>query len=184
MDKNNKTPQQTAEISKYYDSISSGYDELHFEEQKQKINIILQEITPKRSEKLLDVGCGTCFSFEYFKCDCYGIEPSREMLKKYSKYAHYKNKLFVGGGEDVDKHFKKDFFDYVVCLSVAHHFSNWSKSLKNVETVSKKDAIIVFSLLNCVDVKKHKKMIEDSFKVYKVVNSKDLIIFARNKKFK
>jgi len=184
MQKNKKTPQQILEISKYYDSISSGYNELHFEEQDAKIKIVLQEINPKKTERLLDVGCGTCFSFNYFNCDCYGIEPSREMLKKYSKYDSFKDKLFVGGGENVDDYFEQDYFDYVICLSAAHHFSDWEKALQNIEKVSKKDAIIVFSLLKCENIKAQKELIEKFFKVYKTKDSKDYIVFARNKKFK
>ena len=42
----------------YYDSIASGYDELHLDEQIKKLKIIEGLIDIKLETRLLDVGCG------------------------------------------------------------------------------------------------------------------------------
>ena len=43
----------------YYDDISSGYEELHKEEQLKKVSSIKKHLKVNSSDKLLDVGCGT-----------------------------------------------------------------------------------------------------------------------------
>lgn len=182
--KQNKKSQE--ETNKYYDSISSGYDELHFEEQEKKIKVILEELKLKlkKSDKLLDVGCGTCFSYKFFECDWYGTEPSINMLRSAKNYEEIKEKLFLGGAEDLGKNFSKNQFDVVICVSAAHHFKNWNTSIDNIKMVAKPEAHIIFSLLNCSDLEKHSKIVEENFSIYKKKWEKDLIIFARNKKFK
>ena len=69
----------------YYDDISPGYNELHKEEQLNKLRIIKENLEINKSDRLLDVGCGTGFSLEYFDCDSTGLEPSKEMTRDNKK---------------------------------------------------------------------------------------------------
>ena len=73
----------------YYDDIAEGYDELHFEEQKKKAQIILKEIKIKKKDTLLDVGCGTGKVTELFPCKAWGVDPSEKLLAK-AKIPHLK----------------------------------------------------------------------------------------------
>lgn len=183
-----------SKIVKYYDGISSGYDELHYDEQKKKLDVIKTELnsTMRKNHRLLDVGCGTCFSKNFFNCIYFGIEPSLEMLKKSDYYLKQKKdlggeNLFVGGAEDLDSFFEKKFFDYIICVSVAHHFRDWEASLKNIIVVAKPGAIFVFSLLRTKNVLNQEQKLENFFDIYKRVDDfslKDVILFCKNKNFK
>ena len=65
----------------YYNEIAEGYNELHKEEQLNKLKIIKENIEINKTDKLLDVGCGTGISSD-FDCNVYAIDPSEELLKQ------------------------------------------------------------------------------------------------------
>ena len=48
----------------HYNALAKAYDTLYGLEQKMKIDFILKNLDLKNSEKILDVGCGTCILFE------------------------------------------------------------------------------------------------------------------------
>jgi len=63
-----------------YNKIAKSYNELHKEEQIKKLEIIKKNI--KIIPPLLDVGCGTGISTNYFNCVSIGIDNSEEMIKQ------------------------------------------------------------------------------------------------------
>ena len=64
-----------------YNKIASGYNELYEEEQLKKLKNIKDNIKVNITDKLLDIGCGTGISTNYFKCKSTGIDNSKEMIK-------------------------------------------------------------------------------------------------------
>ena len=104
----------------YYDEISRGYDELHKQEQLNKLKIINSNIKIHKSSKLLDVGCGSGVSSN-FKCFAVGIDPSMELLKL------NKNKMKILEIAEALP-FKDRSFDYVICITAMHNFSDIKKS--------------------------------------------------------
>jgi len=153
----------------YYDKISKGYNELHGEEQLKKVNIILNNIRLKKSDKLLDVGCGTGLYLDLFKCDITGVDPSEELLKQCS------HKTIKSSAERLP--FKDNSFDWVISITAIHNFKDIEKSLEEIKRVGKKK--FVFSVL-----KKSKKfdyisnLIRKKFKIKKIViEEKDIIFF-------
>jgi ubiquinone/menaquinone biosynthesis C-methylase UbiE len=159
----------------YYDKIAKGYDELHGEEQLKKARIILSKLKLKRTDKLLDVGCGTGFYLDLFKCRVIGIDPSEELIKHYKG----KHKLIVGKAEELP--FKDNSFDIVISITAIHNFHNIEKSLKEIRRVGKKK--FVFSVL-----KRTKKMavieklIYDFFLIDEAIDEdKDMIFFCSKK---
>lgn len=141
-----KTANKKLKPWKYYDSIADGYDSLHGEEQIEKYKEIEKLLKPKKNNRLLDVGCGTCLSFDYFECNVEGIEPSKKMVDEYKKNGGEK-KVVVAPAEQLGKHFKPRSFDYVICVTSAHHFSNPESVFRQMITVAKPDARFAFSLL-------------------------------------
>lgn len=69
-----------------YDATAHLYDERYKEEQMQKINFLLDKLSPKEGDILLDIGCGTGLLFE--KADCrliVGVDISPNMLREARK---------------------------------------------------------------------------------------------------
>ena len=67
----------------YYDGIAPGYDELHKEEQLSKLMVMIDGLNVKSDDRVLDVGCGTAFSFELLHplgCRYQGVEPSKGLI--------------------------------------------------------------------------------------------------------
>mgnify|MGYP000548345254 CR=1 FL=1 len=72
----------------YYNEISQGYEELYKEEQIKKLNFIKEflkklGINIKESDKLLDVGCGTGLTTQFWQNkNKTGIDPAEKLIKK------------------------------------------------------------------------------------------------------
>ena len=66
-----------------YRHISKSYNELYREEQLNKLKIIKENI--KIIPPLLDIGCGTGISTDFFKVKSVGVDNCREMLKEGNK---------------------------------------------------------------------------------------------------
>lgn len=157
-----------------YDSIAESYNELHGEEQENKLAVIKKNIQISRKTKILDVGCGTGISSD-FGCFVVGIDPSFGLLK-YNR--HLK---ILGAAEALP--FKNNSFDHVISVTSMHNFSDIVHSINEMKRVGKKS--FVFSIL-----KKTKKFdaigkaLENNFKISKEIEEEKDIIFLCTKKHK
>ncbi|MFH1650394.1 MAG: methyltransferase domain-containing protein [Candidatus Woesearchaeota archaeon] len=156
----------------YYDDISAGYEELHGEEQRNKLRILAAELDVKRDNKLLDVGAGTGMSAQHFDCKWTGIEPSAGMIE------HATEQIILGKGEELP--FKDNQFDVVICVTALHNFDNPEKGLKEMIRVGK--GKFGFSLLRSAH--NHKElvlMIKHNFNVLKHIEEEkdDIFICSR-----
>jgi len=167
----------------YYDEIAKGYNNLHKKEQINKFKEIKSRISIKKEMKLLDVGCGTCLSFDFFNCDVYGIEPSAKMVEQHINHHEWimLKKLFVAPAEEISSKFNKMLFDIIICVTVAHHFTNIKKVFEGIKEVSKPESQIIFSILNRTSSKNTlKKYISDNFLIKEEIDEgKDMILFCR-----
>ena len=157
----------------YYNKISKGYTKLHKEEQLKKLSIIKNNIKIKKSDLLLDVGCGTGISSD-FDCTVIGIDPSEELLRLNKN----KNK-FLGDAEKLP--FKSNFFDFVISVTAIHNFKDIERALKEIKRVGKNN--FVFSILKRSNrFNEIKKLIKKNFRIEKEIEEdKDLIFFAKTK---
>ncbi|HIH38093.1 class I SAM-dependent methyltransferase [Candidatus Woesearchaeota archaeon] len=122
----------------YYDTISSGYDELHGEEQKRKVRSakeMLREngVRINKGSLILDVGAGTGISSD-FPCRVISIDPSVELV------AQCQALHMQGIGEALP--FKDNMFDLVLCMTAIHNFSDWKKGIEEMMRVAKDKMII------------------------------------------
>lgn len=143
----------------YYNEIAKGYNELHKEEQLNKIKIIKQCIKPKGL--LLDIGAGTGISTEPFEkeCLCIALDPSIKMLKQ------YKGLKVIAKAENLP--FKDKVFDAIISVTALHH-ADIKQALKEIKRVSKNNAQIAITIL-----KKSKARLPKEFK--KIDEEKDFI---------
>ena len=155
----------------YYDAIAEGYDELHKEEQLNKLAIIKGNIKIGKDSKLLDVGCGTGISSD-FGCFVVGIDPSIDLLIQNNG-----NVKLAGTAEALP--FKDSSFDYVISVTAMHNFQDIGKSIEEMKRVGRQN--FVFSIL-----KKSKKfgpiknLLERNFRIGKVVEEdKDTIFLCQ-----
>lgn len=152
----------------YYDETSKGYNELHGEEQLKKLKIIAKEIPVKKSNKLLDVGCGSGLSAKIFGCEITGIDPSEELLKQCPF------KTIKASAESIP--FPDKSFDVVIAVTSIHNFNNVDAGLKEIKRVGKN----IFALT--VLKKSPKKdsiiqLIKKNFKIKKEIEEEKDLIF-------
>ncbi|MBU0666548.1 MAG: class I SAM-dependent methyltransferase [Nanoarchaeota archaeon] len=154
----------------YYDEIFVGYDDLHRKEQEKKLRIIANNLKVSPSDKLLDVGCGTGFSKEFFDCEWIGVDPAKNLLKKSL------GKTVCASAESLP--FSDDSFDIVISVTAIHNFSNFKKGFLEMKRVGKEK--FVFSILKCSkSFGEINKFINSFFKISEVVEEeKDVIFFC------
>ncbi len=164
----------------YYDQIAEGYDELHGNEQRNKLIIFKSLIQPKENERLLDVGCGSGISTEPWNCVKIGIDPSEKLIKIGNK--QNRGKLIQGYGEELP--FENDSFDYIISISAIQNFTNIRKGLEEIKRVSKSNSKIVISTLKrSSKITEIETNISELFKLEdKIIEDIDVIYVISNKK--
>jgi len=156
----------------YYDSIASGYDELHEEEQLKKCRLISKYFDLK-NKKILDVGCGTGIATNFFKCGA-GIDPSEELLKIATK-KFPEIKFIKSSAENLP--FKDDEFDAVISLTAIQNFDNIEKGLNEIKRVGKE---FVLTFLKKSEKRKIiESVIKKLFKIKEMIEEeKDIVYFC------
>jgi cyclopropane fatty-acyl-phospholipid synthase-like methyltransferase len=81
-------------VQRYYDTIAPAYLGLYEQEQRQKIEEILNILNIDSSKAVLDVGCGAGLLQRYIK-NYVGVDISHELLKKFD------GRRVVGTGFDL-----------------------------------------------------------------------------------
>lgn len=158
----------------YYDSIAPGYDELHFEEQKRKAELILRELKLKKTDKLLDVGCGTGKVTALFPCTVTGLDPSAELLKQ------AKIQVVLGSAEKLP--FADKTFDVVISLTAAQNFNDVERGIQEMARVAKRDLAIT-----CLKKSKKLAEVESAIEKHLLVQKRveeqhDIIWFCKPRK--
>jgi len=150
-----------------YKYISKSYNELHKEEQIKKLNIIKKNL--KIIPPLLDVGCGTGISTNFFKVKSIGIDNCKEMIKgvKNLQYA-----------EAEKLPFKDNTFNTVISVTAFHNFKNMEKALKEILRVSKNNNICITFLKRSKKLPQFKNLIKKYMKFKEIEEEKDIIILS------
>jgi len=121
----------------YYNQIAGSYEELHKEEQLNKLRIIKENLHLSGTEKILDIGCGPCWSTQFFG-NVVGIDTAFGLLDK---------KKAVVNGEAERLPFKDRTFDVLLCVTAIHHF-DVERAFREMKRVAKPDAVYIITVLN------------------------------------
>ncbi len=155
----------------YYDTIASGYSELHREEQLKKIAIIKQKIPFHEKWNVLDVGCGPYFAD--FPGTIIGIDPSFQLLKR----AKQKISVALGKGEYLP--FRTNSFMAVVSLTALQNFDDIEKGLLEMKRVAK-EYIVISVLKKSPKIGMIEELMGKVFSSFKAIEEeKDIIFFCR-----
>ena len=148
--------------------IAEAYNKLHKEEQLSKLRIILNELNLKEEDRVLDLGCGTGFSLDYYECKAIGVEPDKELIKQ------SKHNIIKASAEKIP--FDDNEFTHTIVLSSFHHFKR--EAINEIKRVTKEKAVITI-VKGLSNYKELIKTIKDNFKVIKQIEeSKDSILFV------
>jgi ubiquinone/menaquinone biosynthesis C-methylase UbiE len=161
----------------FYDVIAESYDELYQEEQQEKIDLIKPYLNLKKSDHLLDVGCGTAFYLDDFNCQCIGVDPSEKMLSFYSG----KQNVLVAVAENLP--FQANDFDVVTSFTAIQNFKNIKKGLDEIKRVGTDLFVLTFIKRNDL-AKLIKNLIYEiffDFEIQELNHSKDFILILRKK---
>ena len=157
-----------------YSLIAESYDKLHKEEQIKKLKLIEKNI--KIIEPLLDVGCGTGISTNYFKVKSFGIDNNKEMIE-IGKKNGYKNLIF-SDAEDLP--FKNKSFNTIISVTSFHNFNNMEKALKEIIRVSRNKNIAISFLKKSSKLNEFKLLIRKYFeRLREIEEDKDIIFVIR-----
>ncbi|RMD58537.1 methyltransferase domain-containing protein [Candidatus Woesearchaeota archaeon] len=156
----------------YYNKTARSYNELHGEEQKRKARLVLERIQVKKSDKLLDVGCGTGIATELFDCEKTGIDPSEKLLLQ----ARFKT--VRGVAENLP--FDDCSFDIVISLTASHHFTDAEKAFNEMKRVAKR-TIVVSVLKKSAQAEKLIGLARKIFRVAEEIQDTHDIIFICHK---
>jgi ubiquinone/menaquinone biosynthesis C-methylase UbiE len=157
----------------YYAQISQGYEELHREEQLGKLKAVMDRMKYEKTDKVLDVGCGTGLSSLLFKCQKFGVDPTFELLQQAKK----RMPVAQGVGESLP--FKDNAFDIVICLTALHNFQDPQRGLLEMKRVGTgRFAISILKRAKQFDALM--KMVNATFKVKEMLEDpKDIILFCQ-----
>lgn len=115
--------------SNWYDATASGYNQLYASEQKEKLNVVAEKLKAGREWLLLDLGCGTGLSREFFHCRIVGLDPSFKLLLQ--------SKLTNVAGIAEALPFKENVFDAVISTTAIHNFSDANAAVAEIKRVCK-----------------------------------------------
>ena len=93
----------------------------------------------KKSDLVLDNGCGNGSFANFFKGKVIGVDISEEMLK----FAAKRMKVKKGSSENLP--FKNETFNVVFCRSTLHHLKNPKKAIDEMQRVLKPNGKIIVS---------------------------------------
>lgn len=130
--------------NEYYNAIAQSYSDLHKDEQIKKLEFIWDKIkdSVKENKTILDVGCGTGISTQFFFNKGFGIvgiDPAKELL---NNTVNAQLDLIRAPAESIP--FKNNSFDIIISLTAIQNFTDVKKGLQEIKRVGKDKFILTF----------------------------------------
>jgi SAM-dependent methyltransferase len=162
----------------FYNAIAKSYHELHGEEQKQKFEFI-NNLVPIKG-RVLDLGCGDCQLASLYELEYFGVEPSQSLvLESKFKDCFDLNNIQLCKAENM---VLKGEFDLILCVTVAHHFSDLKTVFLKVLNSLKKEGVFVLSILkNSPSKNKIVTELNEFFEIFEHNQGKDIVFICKGK---
>lgn len=149
MFKRNKTDEELLKrTASHYDKHNFDYEDEFRKEMvlnKLPISEVIKKL--KKTDKVLEMGCGVGVQTKYIKdysgCDLTGVDISTTCLEIAKKKG-----LNVKYGNALNLDFKDNTFDVCICCGIAHHTSNPYKVFQEAIRVTKKGGTIFLGVYN------------------------------------
>jgi ubiquinone/menaquinone biosynthesis C-methylase UbiE len=145
----------------HYNQLAAVYDIQYAGEQKAKIEAVLENVSLKNDDFILDVGCGTGLLFPYIanKVQLFiGIDISRELLKKAETRKESFANVHILLADADHLPFRPRMFNMTFAITLLQNSPNPLVTLQEIERVSKKHATIMVTGLK-------KKFIQKTFTI-------------------
>ena len=153
----------------FYSKISKGYNELYEKEQLAKLKVIKKNL--KIIPPLLDIGCGTGISTNFFKVKSVGIDNNKEMLKLAPKNCSYANAETLP--------FEDNSFSTIISVTAFQNIKNIEKALLEIKRVSSNQNICITFLKKSSKLNNFRKLIKKHFPKMKEIEEQKDIIFLQ-----
>ena len=155
-----------------YDRLSSSYDMLYGEEQREKYEEIFRHAVGKELGIILDIGCGTALLLEYLRNNhgheftyYIGVDKSVGMLRVAKRRRGAEADLIQADAHNIP--LREKSIDKTLAITVIHHLDE-KKALEEIRRVTREEAIITY----------HKRITKKQETVDKH-GAKDVIIIVR-----
>ena len=159
----------------YYNKIAKSYNELYGEEQLKKWNEVKKLIEFKKTDVVLDLGCGTGIILPELSGMVryiFAVDNSMGMITKTPKLDNVRYIL-----ADAEKlPFPDKYFDKTISLTMLQDVRDWDSVLKEIKRVSHGEIVITLLKRN-KDLEKLKNEFKKYFKIKKIVEEEKDFIF-------
>jgi len=142
--------QKKREVMRHYDQTAGGYDAQYAEEQNAKMEAALRNITLKKNNTVLDVGCGTGLLFSHIADKTQrliAIDISRNLLKQAKKRAKQHPNIALIQADADHTPFKNQTFDTVFAITLLQNMPHPTATLRETERIAGPEAIIGLTTL-------------------------------------
>src|SRR3989344_6740597 len=151
-----------------YNHKAPSYNPLHQAEQLKKLAIIKKHI--KLLPPLLDIGCGTGISTNYFKIKSTGVDNCKAMLREGKK--HQSNLLYA---QAASLPFSDRSFNTIISVTAFHNFSNMELALKEIKRVSRNNNIAISFLKRSKKLQDFRTLLKRYYRFKEIEEEKDII---------
>ena len=142
--------QKKREVMLHYDQTAGGYDAQYAEEQNAKMEAALSNIALKKTNTVLDVGCGTGLLFPHIAHKIQrliAIDISRTLLKQAKKRAQQHPNIALIQADADHTPFKNQAFHTVFAVTLLQNMPNPIATLREMERITRPEATIGLTTL-------------------------------------
>jgi len=110
---------------------------------KVEIKEIISLLNPKKSDRILEIGCGSGVllkELEKYKCSIIGIDVSKEAIEMAKKNTSI-SKLILSSTDKLD--FDNNSFDKIICQHIVEHLNNFDIVLEELKRILKNNGCLI-----------------------------------------